>query len=164
MIKARFAVLLAVSLTSAVSMAGELYRDAAYGFSIAPPVFPVEKSFGMTVTAVNFQGAIRDGGIPSCNVQIQNVNLTPQKYKELSMNQFSALGLTLDSEESRMVSRRPALFWRVGNTKIKSEGLAVFDTDRVYLVTCLAAATMFDQVEPTFAAAIDSFKIDEPSK
>ena len=107
-------------LASIASAEAVVYRNAEYGFSLKPPPFPAETAFGIGATPVTFQGAAKDGVAPNCNVQIQNVNLTPAQYKELSLNQFNVIGLSMRAEEDRKVSGKEAFFWRYGGAGVEA--------------------------------------------
>lgn len=147
-------------LASIASAEAVVYRNAEYGFSLKPPPFPAETAFGIGATPVTFQGAAKDGVAPNCNVQIQNVNLTPAQYKELSLNQFNVIGLSMRAEEDRKVSGKEAFFWRYGGAGVEAVALVVFATKRVYLVTCLASVSNFAKEEARFMGAINSFALE----
>ncbi len=158
----RLTCLLAALVLPAVAFSGEpqLYRNTEYGFRLQPPAFPGEKAFGIAATPVSFQSAVKDGTAASCNVQIQNMDLSPARYRELSLNQFKAVGLAVDGEEARRVSGKEAVVWRYSGSGIKAIALAVFASQRIYLTTCLAPEARFDDEEARFLATIDSFALE----
>jgi hypothetical protein len=135
-------------------------HDATYGFSITAPSFPKEDNTGLTVTPITFTGPVRDGKAPTCNVQIQNMDVTLSAFRSQSLGQFKAVGLTLESEGKRKVSGKDALYFVSSGHDIKVLSLAVQHGPSIYLVTCLAAANQFEKYEKAFQAAMDSFSVD----
>lgn len=158
----KLALTLAAILSVAAGFAGEpqVYRNEEYGFRLQPPTFPVENAFGISATPVSFQGPVKDGKASVCNVQIQNMDLTPAQYRELSLNQFKAIGLSLDAEEARRVSGKEAMAWRYSGSGIKAIAIAVYASKRIYLMTCLAPEARFADDEARFLAAINSFSVE----
>ncbi len=73
----------------------ELVHISVYGFSVAAPDFPKQTEVGISVTPIAFNGPLDGGKAPSCNVQIQNMGWTLSNFREQSLGQFKALGLTL---------------------------------------------------------------------
>ena len=160
--KYKLALALAAILATAVVFAGEplVYRNAEYGFRLQPPAFPAENDFGISATPVSFQSSVRDGKAATCNVQIQNMDLTPAQYRELSLNQFKTVGLSLDGEEARRVSGKDAMVWRYSGSGIKAIALAVYASKSIYLTTCLAPDARFAEEEARFLATINSFALE----
>ena len=153
---------LSAILVTTVALSGEpqAYRNVEYGFRLQPPAFEVEDAFGISATPVSFQGPVKDGKAPVCNVQVQNMDLTPAQYRELSLNQFKAIGLSLDTEEQRRVSDKAATVWRYSGSGIKAIALAVFASKRIYLTTCLAPEAGFANEEAHFLTMINSFALE----
>ena len=158
--KSALAIATALFTAGAVSSEPQIYRSTEYGFRLQPPTFPVENAFGISATPVTFQGPVKDGGAATCNVQVQNVNFTPAQYRELSLNQFKAMGWSVDSEESRQVSDKDATIWYYGGPGIKGIALAVFAGSRVYLTSCLAPEATYADEKARFLATINSFALE----
>jgi hypothetical protein len=161
MVRSAWLLVLAVlSIATCLAATPASYVDSVNGFRIVPPAFEANKTFGFTSQPVTFAGPISDAQAPSCNVQIQNMGLTPPRYRELSLNQFKAIGLTVDSDVARKVSGKDAFVWRYSGKGVKAVALAVFVGEQAYLVTCMAASEKYPQYEETFDAAIDSFSLE----
>lgn len=143
-----------------VAASPEVYVDASNGFRISPPKFDANTTFGFTSQPVTFAGPPIDGGAPSCNVQIQNTGLNAARYRELSQNQFKAMGITIDSEVQKSVSGREATLWHYSGQGIKAIALAVYSGDQTFIVTCLSPEDKFKEHESTFSASIESFKLE----
>ena len=137
-----------------------LVHDSAYGFSVAMPTFPKQVESGVSVTPVTFGGPMHDGAAPSCNVQIQNMNVTLNDFRKQSLVQAKALGITLESETPRKVSGKDALLFVSGTRDVKVLSLAVQVGQSIYLVTCFAAADQFPKYEKAFREVLDSFSLD----
>jgi ASC-1-like (ASCH) protein len=137
----------------------ERFHDLTYGFSVAVPNFPKETDAGVTVTPVVFGGPLRDGKAPSCNVQIQNVG-TLSNFRIQSLGQLKALGLSLESESRRQVSKKDALLFVSSGHDLKVFSLAVQVDQSIDLVTCVAPLNQFTANEKTFRRVIDSFSVN----
>lgn len=158
--------LLIVALVASISPANpasrneERFHDLTYGFSVAVPDFPKQTDAGITVTPVVFGGPLRDGKTPSCNVQIQNVGGSLSNFRTQSLGQLKALGLSLESETHRQVSKRDALLFVSSGHDLKILSLAVQVDQSIDLVTCVAPISQFPAYEKTFQRVIDSFSVN----
>lgn len=140
--------------------ADAVVHDSTYGFSVALPAFPKQDDAGVAVTPITFTGPIHDGKVPSCNVQIQNMDATLDDFRTQSLGQFKALGVTLESEKRRKVSGKDALLLVSSGRDVKILSLAVEVRRSIYLVTCLASISQFPTYEKVFRDLLDSFAID----
>lgn len=136
------------------------YVDTVNGFRLVPPAFGPSDTLGVTSQPVTFMGPAVGGMAPSCNVQIQNLGVKPAKYRELSRNQFEALGLAVESEAVRKVSGKEATLWRFSGAGATAMALAVYSGDQVFLLTCMAGTQQFKKNEKSFQATIDSFSLE----
>lgn len=135
-------------------------HDTTYGFSVAAPAFPKQTDSGTSVTAITFGGPIHDGAAPSCNVQIQNMNITLKDFRAQSLVQAKALGITLESETPRKVSGKDALLFVSSGHDVKVLSLAIQVGQSIYLATCFAATDQFSKYEKAFRGFMDSFALD----
>jgi hypothetical protein len=140
------------------------YADAANGFSLKPPQFAPANTFGTGGAPVLFRGPGKAGAEPACTVSISNSGMTLVTYRVGTLRYFKAQGITLQSEEPRTVSDRPATVWRYGGENIQALALMVYDRSRLLLVTCVAPPAEFAAMEPIFRATIDSFEVNSTSK
>ena len=161
MLAQRFAALIAAAVIApAVAAPPVRYHDETYKFSLTPPVFPENTALGIPTTPVDFHGPPKDGGTPFCNVQIQSAAVAQAAFLEISRNQFSALGGTMVSEETRKVSGKQAVVWHVRAVLQEMLVLAVFTDRRVYVVSCASPPMQYLDWEDKFKATIDSFTLD----
>lgn len=150
----------ALAICASPAAAETLYVDAVNGFRLVPPAFGPSNSLGITSQPVTFTGPAVGGMAPSCNVQIQNLGVKPAKYRELSRNQFKALGLAVESEAARKVSGKEATLWRFSGAGATAMALAVYAGDQVFLLTCMAGTEQFKKNEKSFQATIESFSLE----
>ncbi|MBV8880926.1 MAG: hypothetical protein JO332_13225 [Planctomycetaceae bacterium] len=141
-----------------------LYTDARYGYSIAPPAFPkgAKDTAGLAAT---FFAPARNGFAPNLGLMIQNVAMTADDYRDLSRKQFKQADFTVLSETAKKVGGKDAILWeyegKSGGRELRWIGLAVVDTDKIYLLTATAPKADFDALAPEFRAAIDSFTLGD---
>ncbi len=158
----KWAVLSILVLATQAAIAGgaSRYHDPSYGYTVTPPVFPEGPALGVPITPVKFAGAPKDGEAPFCNVQIQSAAMTQATFLEVSRNQFTALGGTVVSEDTRKVSGKPAALWHVRLGLAEMLVLVTFGEKHVYLLTCASQAMQYLDWEEQFKKTIDSFSLD----
>lgn len=155
------AVALACGLFVSPAVASE-FRDAQFGFSLAPPRFgaPAE---GTSLVRLVVTGPPDGGFSPSVNVTVQETRTTREAFVRLSEAQFQEAGLKLHSKENRTVSGRPAVLLdyegSLGGPRLRFLALAVILPDRVLLATCTGLASKYPSLEPVFRQSLDSFKL-----
>jgi hypothetical protein len=141
-----------------------VYWDTRYGYSITPPAFPKgeEKTSGLTAT---FFAPARGGFSPNLGVMVQNVKMSAEEYRDLSRSQFKQANFNVLSETAKKVSGKDAFLWeyegKAGERELRWMGLAVIDTERVYLVTATAPKSEFKTLAGEFKASLDSFSLGE---
>jgi len=156
------AILLAVPAAGlARPAAPSIYTDGTHGFRIQAPAFPKTK-IG-SVIPVMFLGPPNEGFSPNANVMVQYTNAGLEGYRELTLGQFKASGMTVHAVENRKVSGRDALFFdysgRQGTRDLRWLALAVVEKDRVFLTTCTAPKDDFPALEKEFRACLGSFSV-----
>jgi hypothetical protein len=108
-------------------------------------------------------GPARSGFASNVNVTVQRVTTSREKFRDLSVKQFQMLRFKINSEQNLTISGKDAiLFDYEGNMEgkdLRFLALAVVDTDRVFLTTCTALKSRFQEDEPEFRACLDSFKL-----
>ena len=141
-----------------------VYSDGRYGCSLTPPAFArgEKDSSGM---AASFSGFPKNGFAPNVNVMIQNVSMTLEEYRGISVGQFKQMDLTVLSETRKKVSGKDAIVWeyegRLQGRALKWMALAVSDVDRIFLITATALKADYDPVAKEFTACLESFKLGE---
>ena len=135
------------------------YTDALYGFTIHAPAFA--KAEQGNVIPVMMLGPADGGFCPNINVMIQNGAPGPEDYRKVTLEQFKAAGFKVNSEENRTVSGKSAILWNYEGVQqgrnLQFLSLAVFDSNRVFLITCTATKETFPNLEKKFAACVSSF-------
>jgi hypothetical protein len=138
------------------------YTDGEYGFSINAPRFP-ESGTAATVNRLSLYAPAENGFACNVGVIIHRVAMSRQAYRDLSVRQFEQLGYTVNSEKNLTVSGKDAILFDYEGTvqgrELRFLGLAVMDTDRVFLVTATAPKASFKKYEPGFRTAIESFRL-----
>ena len=96
-------------------------------------------------------------------VVVQNVTVTAEQYRKLTLRQFKTAGIKLLSESKKKVSGRDALMFnyegRMQGQLLRWLALAVIDKDKVFLITCTARKDGFGKLEKRFKDCLTSFKI-----
>lgn len=140
------------------------YVDPTHGFVIRPPQFALG-SEGVGFAPVTFCGPPNDGFSSNVSVVVQNIRLAPSEYWALTLAQFSEAGFQLLAVAEKSVSGRQALLFEYEGTpedrRIRFLALAVFDLDRVFLVTCAASCDTFPEHEPAFRECLEAFRVRE---
>jgi hypothetical protein len=135
--------------------------DVNHGFAIFAPNFP--KVPKQTVIPVMFTGPAEGGFSSNVNITIQPVSTTRKAYHDQSLREFGQLGFKLNSSRDVTVSGKDAIRLdyegKASGKDLHFLSLAVFDKDRVILVTCTALPDSFAAVEPEFNACLDSFRL-----
>ncbi|MEO8672184.1 MAG: hypothetical protein ABI411_12780 [Tahibacter sp.] len=148
-------------LLASVSIAGE-YRDTGLGFSLQPPAFVPGTKPGM-IQPVIFSASPSDGFAPNCNVQVQNADLSIQRYEELTNQQFKSAGWVVSERISTAVSGKPALRWHYSGALRGKEfewvAVVIAVPKRFYLMTCTALKEHFAENAAVFDNSLASFKV-----
>jgi hypothetical protein len=138
-----------------------VYQDGLYGFSIQAPAFPVAPP-GATVVPVVMTGPAEDKFAANVNVAVQQVALSRDGYRQLSLAQFSQAGFKVNADRDLTVFGKPAILWdyegSAGGRDLRWLALAVIDTDRVLVVTCTALKDAFGKYEQEFHTCVNSFR------
>ena len=160
--------LVALALTSGAQGKFErrksTYTDGLYGFSIQAPKFP-EAAAGSNVIPVMLLGPGEGGFSSNVNVVVQQVKQTREQFRKVSLGQFQAAALKVTSDQNKTVSGKEAIFLdyegRQQGRDLRFLALAVFDSNRVFLVTCTAPQKDFPKFDKEFRACIDSFAVEQ---
>ena len=138
-----------------------VYQDGLYGFSIQAPAFPMAPP-GSMVIPVAMMASAEDKFTANVNVMVQQVALSRDGYRQLSLAQFKQAGFKVNVDRDLTVSGKPAILWdyegSMGGRDVHWLALAVIDTERVFLVTCTALKDTFGKYEQEFHTCVNSFK------
>ena len=156
--------LVASSLVLAAQKPGNhaTYTDPNYGFTIQAPRFA--KAATGSVAPVMMYAPAEDQFASNVNVLVQNVTMSRQAYRDLSVRQFEQLGYKTISERLLTVAGKDAILWdnqaTMGGKPMRFLSLAVIDTKRVYLITGTAPLEKFAKYEAAFRGSLMSFRLD----
>ena len=138
-----------------------VYQDGLYGFSIQAPAFPMAPPGAMAVPVVMTAPA-EDKFAASVNVVVQQVALSRDGYRQLSLAQFKQAGFKVNVDRDLTVFGKPAILWDYEGSAAGRDlhwlALAVIDTERVFLVTCTAPKDTFGKYEQEFHTCVNSFR------
>ena len=138
-----------------------VYQDGLYGFSIQAPAFPMAPP-GATVVPVMLFAPAEDKFAANVNVVVQQVALSRDGFRQLSLAQFRQAGFKVNADRDLTVFGKPAILWdyegSAGGRDLHWLALAVIDTDRVFLVTCTALKDAFPKYEQEFHTCVNSFR------
>jgi hypothetical protein len=167
-------ILFALSLVavSAASVAATLqaksshYVDRLYGFQIAPPAFSKIGPAEQMTRAIFFAQAV-EGFSPNVSVAIQRVATTRDQFVTQSRAQFQAMQVEVTKEEDKVVDGCDAVVWEyagevASNVNLQFLAMAVIAPQQVYVITCTAPKSRFEQYESDFRACLDSFTVKLP--
>jgi hypothetical protein len=154
--------------TSKVETAPTRYVDPIEGFSLAPPatVQPLKER----AVVATFPVGVDDGFVSNINIIIDPVKKSRDEYMEASLNELrqSNPGAKYNSTQKTQVSGKDAEFvdfeanmGAAPKRRLRFLQLIVFDSDRVYIVTCTAPLDSFAPHEAEFHKCIDSFKLEK---
>ena len=138
-----------------------VYQDGLYGFSIQAPAFPMAPP-GSMVIPVMMTAPAEDKFAANVNVAVQQVTLSRDGFRQLSLAQFKQAGFKVNVDRDLTVFGKPAILWdyegSAGGRDLHWLALAVIDTERVFLVTCTAPKDTFGKYEQEFHTCVNSFK------
>ncbi|MBE3098715.1 MAG: hypothetical protein IMZ44_16490 [Planctomycetes bacterium] len=138
-----------------------VYQDGLYGFSIQAPAFPMAPP-GAMVIPVMMTAPVEDKFAANVNVAVQQVTLSRDGFRQLSLAQFKQAGFKVNVDRDLTVFGKPAILWdyegSAGGRDLHWLALAVIDTERVFLVTCTAPKDTFGKYEQEFHTCVNSFK------
>jgi len=140
-----------------------MYVDAAYGFSLQPPAFP--KADKGTVVPAMFFAPSYNGFSNNVTMMIRNVSTNRDVYRKELIETNKANGTKMISDRDLTVSGKDACLVNAENTQKEHNyrylSLAVFDTNRVYILTCTATLESYPKMEKEFMACVDSFALPQ---
>jgi len=141
-----------------------VYIDPRYGFSISPPVFDRPSGKLVSVTPVLFAGAAIAGQAPSCNVQIQFIDLSIGQFMAVSEGQIAQMGTPVSdaSEKEHKGHAAIEMLWKMQNMMVLS--VAIKAKDRYFVLTCMAPNEVFYQYEDEFRRSIETFEVPAPNQ
>jgi hypothetical protein len=168
---ASFAAGAAIAGTAAEVLAGPAlrakpsgYTDERYGYTMLPPAF-ARADKDSVATLATFFAPSRKGFASNLGVMVQNVAMTLDQYRELSIGQFKQSNFKVLTETRKKVGEKDAILWEyegaLQGRELRWMALAVADTDRIFLLTGAAPKDEYDQVAPEFKISLDSFKLGE---
>jgi hypothetical protein len=138
-----------------------VYQDGLYGFSIQAPAFPMAPP-GAMVVPVMMTAPAEDKFAANVNVMVQQVALSRDGFRQLSLAQFRQVGFKVNVDRDLTVFGKDAILWdyegSAGGRDLHWLALAVIDTERVFLVTCTALKDAFPKYEQEFHTCVNSFK------
>ena len=138
-----------------------VYQDGLYGFSIQAPAFPMAPP-GSMVIPVMMTAPAEDKFAANVNVVVQQVTLSRDGFRQLSLAQFKQAGFKVNVDRNLTVFGKPAILWdyegAMAGRDLHWLALAVIDTERVFLVTCTALKDTFGKYEQEFHTCVNSFK------
>jgi hypothetical protein len=137
------------------------YADATYGFSLQPPAFP-KADQGTVVPAIFFAPA-ENGFSNNVTVIVQNIATSREAFHKQAIERDKAKGVKLLTDVNLTVSGKDAFLMSTEDTQKDRTSrfltLAVFDTSRVYVVTCVATQETYAKTEKEFMACVNSFAL-----
>ncbi len=152
----------AMAVAQQATKARPTYVDPVRGFSIESPRFPQPAAVPL-LTPVMFFAPAENGFASNVNVTIQPKKSTLKAYRDETLAYLKEQGIKVRAQHEVTVAGREALELDYdGESQGKSMRflqLAVFDLDRVLLVTCTAPSATFGKYEPEFRASLASLKI-----
>ena len=138
-----------------------VYQDGLYGFSIQAPAFPMAPP-GAMVVPVMMTAPAEDKFAANVNVMVQQVALSRDGFRQLSLAQFKQAGFKVNVDRDLTVFGKDAILWdyegSAGGRDLHWLALAVIDTERVFLVTCTALKDAFPKYEQEFHTCVNSFR------
>ena len=136
-------------------------HDDANGYTVTTPAFG-EPPDGSVTQLWLVAGPAENGFAPYVNLQLQRFTIERNAFVKQSEEQFAAGKMKLLSKTLRDVNGLPAVVfeveWTLDEVQLHLLSLAVFQKDRVLLLTCTAPAASFAKHEPEFKKTIESFK------
>lgn len=138
------------------------FVDGQYGYTLTTPRYAAIKPNPSTMTAT-FYAPVEDSFAANIGVMIQQVRMTREEYRKISLDGFKQANYKVNTERDRKVSGKDAILWDyegpLQGRDYRYLALAVIGADRVYLVTGTAPKESFSKYEREFRACLDSFRL-----
>ena len=143
-------------------VARSVYRDEVDGYSVEVPRFPKVGPATAGLRAV-FSGLATEGVATNLNILVQPLaGLDLAKYRKATGERFQRNGMKVHQDTLIKVSGRDAIAYdyELGTPegKFRVVSIAVFDRERVILVTGTAELDQFAAVESELRASLASLK------
>jgi hypothetical protein len=145
------------------SLAGkDAYANGGLGFTMAPPAFTVPTDV-QVATLARFYAPPANGFADNLGVELHRTTLAD--LCKTSDEQFKTNGFTVVTSKDVKVGGADAHEYHcrghLNNFDLEFLVVAVASGKNTYLLTATTLASDFAKVEPTFRAAIESFKIGQ---
>ena len=159
--------------TSTPALAGGIYRDPTYGFSIEPPSGWVqEKGTGLVTFKNPTEDLDASGNKFNANILITAATLsagqTFDSFIEQSKRELTILfGYQKISEVKGILAGQPAfqidIAWKLGAHEVKQRVVLISQGTNVFQLTATSTAVTWDKYQPLFEKSISSFTFTGPS-
>ena len=160
---ALFAVALCMPPADAdVVKGGGQHQDTRYGFTIAPPVFPVVQQ-GKMVQAVTFVAPADGTFAANLNVMVQAMKVSPAQYLADTEGFAKKAWWKVNAVRKTKVSGQPALYFdyegKMGGMELHWFALAVVRSKDVVLATCTTLREKARQYKAACEKSLQSLQV-----